>query len=147
MALPSSYLDRALPERKEPLAHRKALSAAGRLFCLEAEALRIFFQHLGNSIAISSCPAADHNRHCWKFLCSLYRERRLYARLRTSGPLRLRYFKHRQREQGGFAADETISQSRYSPFPAHFVWETRAAPIMPVEHGFIQRRPHRTSQW
>src|SRR5205085_8363955 len=136
MALRFSCLDRALPQGKEPPAHRKALSGAGRLFCLEAEALRIFFQRVGNSIAISSCPAADHNRHCWKFLRPLYRERRLYARLRTSGPLRLRYFKHRQREQGGFAADETISQSRYSPFPAHFVWETRPAPIMPVERGF-----------
>src|SRR5947207_15281860 len=136
MALRFSCLDRALPQGKEPLAHRKALSGAGRLFCLEAEALRIFFQRVGNSIAISSCPAADHNRHCWKFLRPLYRERRLYARLRTSGTLQLRYFEHCKREQGGFAVDETLSQSRYPPFPAHFFWETTPAPITPVERAF-----------
>ena len=50
---------------KEPLAHRKALSGAGRLFCFEAEAFRIFFQHVGNSVAISSCPAADHTGNRW----------------------------------------------------------------------------------
>src|SRR5438045_5145095 len=142
MALRFSCPDRALPQGKEPLSHRKALSEAGRLFCLEAEAFRILFKHVGNSIAISSCPAAYHNRHCWKFLRPLYRERRLYARLRAFYPLQLRYFEYRQREQGGFAADETISQSRYSPFPAHFVWETRAAPIMPVERGFYSAAQH-----
>src|SRR5207237_10620684 len=148
MALRFSCPDRALPQGKEPLAHRKALSGAGRLFCLEAEAFRIFFQHVGNSIAISSCPAAYHNRHCWKFLRPLYRERRLYARLRAVYPLRMRYFETRQREQGGFAVDETLSQSRYPPFRAYFVWEARAASIMLVERGFYSATgPHRTSQW
>ena len=42
MALRFSCLDRTLPQGKEPLAHRKALSEAGRLFCFEAEAFRIF---------------------------------------------------------------------------------------------------------
>jgi nicotinamidase-related amidase len=42
MALRFSCLDRALPQGKESLAHRKALSGAGRLFRIEAEAFRIF---------------------------------------------------------------------------------------------------------
>src|SRR5438552_5076243 len=120
MALRFSCLDRALPQGKEPLAHRKALSGAGRLFCPEAEAFRIFFQHVGNTVAIPWRAAPYYYRYCWKFLRPLYRERRLYARLRTSGPLRLRYFEHCKREQGGFAVDEPLSQSRYPPFPAHF---------------------------
>src|SRR5881392_3692751 len=120
MALRFSCLDRALPRGKSPLAHRKALSGAGRLFCPEAKALRIFLQHVGNVIAIPWRAAPYHYRHCWKFLRPLYRERRLHARLRTYYPLRLRYFEHREREQGGFTVDETLSQSRYPPFPAHF---------------------------
>jgi nicotinamidase-related amidase len=59
---------------KEPLAHRKALSGARRLFCIEAEAFRIFFQHFRDTAAIPWRPAPYHNRHCWKFLCSLYRK-------------------------------------------------------------------------
>jgi nicotinamidase-related amidase len=50
----------------------KSRSGAGRLFCIEAEAFRIFFQRVGDAVAISSGPAADHNRHCRKFLCSLF---------------------------------------------------------------------------
>ena len=46
----------------------------GRLFCIEAEAFRIFFQHVRDTAAIPWRPAPYHNRHCWKFLCSLYRK-------------------------------------------------------------------------
>src|SRR5438477_8678525 len=120
MALRLSRLNRALPQEKRPRSDRKAISGGRRLFCIEAEAFRIFFQHVGNIAAIPWRPAPYHYRHCWKFLRPLYRERRLYARLRTSRSLRLRYFEHRKREQGGFAVDETLSQSRYPPFPAHF---------------------------
>src|SRR5437879_10754772 len=109
MALRFSCPDRALPQGKEPLARRKALSGARRLFCIEAEAFRIFFQHVRDTAAIPWRPAPYHNRHCWKFLRPFYRERCLYARLRTSGPLRLRYFEHREREQGGPAVNETLS--------------------------------------
>src|SRR5439155_15946398 len=134
LALRFSCFDRALPQGEGSLAHRTALSRAGRLLRIEAEAFRIFFQHVGNTVAIPWRPAPYHYRHCWKFLRPLYRERRLYARLRTSCSLRLRYFEHRKREQGGFAVDETLSQSRYPPFPAHFFWET--APITSVERDF-----------
>src|SRR5438874_11368451 len=146
MALRFSCFDRALPQGEGAAAHRTALSRAGRLLCIEAEAFRIFLQHVGNIVAIPWRPPPYHYRYCWEFLRPLYRERRLYARLRAVYPLRLRYFEHRQREQGGFAADETLSQSRYSPFPAHFVWETRAAPIMPVERGSYSATvpPHTT---
>src|SRR5205823_12353185 len=37
-----------------------------------------------------------------------------------------RYFEHRKREHGGFAVDETLSQSRYPLLSAHFFWEKRA---------------------
>src|SRR5207248_4393316 len=109
---------------------------AGRLLCPETKAFRIFLQHVGNIIAIPWRPAHYRYRHCWQFLRPFYRERCLYARLRTSGPLRLRCFEHREREQGGFAVDETLSQSRYPSFSAHFFWETRADLIISVEPGF-----------
>src|SRR5438046_10184764 len=77
-------------------------------------------------------------RHCWKFLRSFYRQRCLHARLRTYYPLRLRYFQHRKREQRGFTADETLSQSRDWSFPANFFRETKTATIMSVESEAIQ---------
>jgi hypothetical protein len=53
----------------------------------------------------------------------------------------LRYFEYRKREHGGFAVDETLSQSRYPPFSAHYFWETRAAPIISVEPRILSYRP------
>src|SRR6476659_1048222 len=61
--------------------------------------------------------------------------------IRTSYPVRLRYFEYRKREHGGFAVDETLSQSRYPPFPAHYFWEARAAPIISVEPRILSYRP------
>src|SRR5438874_12303569 len=129
MALRFSCLDRALPQGKGPLAHPKALSGAGRLFRIEAEAFRIFFQYVGNIITIPWRAAPYHYRHCWQFLRPFYRERCLYARLRTGGPLRLRYFEYRKGEQRGFAVDETLSESRYAPFPPHYFWKTILAAV------------------
>ena len=62
--------------------------------------------------------------------CVLFnRERRLHTRLRTGGPLRLRYFEYRKGEQRGFAVDETLSESRYPPFPPHYFWKTILAAV------------------
>ena len=89
-------------------------TGGGRLFCPQAEALRLLFDHARNSPALPRFATADHHRHRRQLLRPVHGERRLHARLRPDHSFRLHGFEHSGGEPRSAGVDAEIPESGYS---------------------------------